>query len=363
VPRDVVFGKFATVGGVKESWTAPVFILSAEFADVLPADEDPMPPDGNPHPLPGNLQHDHNLFVNPQFPEIGWDALQDNVNNVQGNENEQMGEAEENFMDAQESMVMNPSVNSVSSVNGHEVNQLQVPGVQHMEVVQVGRVLTVFGPVRPPQMVWDSIFQSMMPALLSKTIPLSMQVSPFVFLKRTWEAAFDPFKNSQLLLSEDRRESGVRPRMIVRARQVARTLNFDDEDSQICTPILAVSSVTAPKKRTRKTLVVLPEQRRFTRSCLKNDGCRPAPVLSAQPRLKKKVRAKFLLENLKQQGDADVCQDSEEVDPEQMNIPATPIHVMQKVGEDLGMDPSKLTREQLEAEPDSSSATNSNDDD
>jgi hypothetical protein len=68
------------------------------------------------------------------------------------------------------------------------------------------------------------------------------------------------------------------------------------------------------------------------------------------------------LENLKQQGDADVCQDSEEVDPEQMNIPATPIHVMQKVGEDLGMDPSKLTREQLEAEPDSSSATSSNDD-
>jgi hypothetical protein len=55
VPRDVVFAKFASVGGVKESWTAPVFILSADFADALPADEDQMPPDGNPHPLPGNL--------------------------------------------------------------------------------------------------------------------------------------------------------------------------------------------------------------------------------------------------------------------------------------------------------------------
>jgi hypothetical protein len=43
VPRDVVFGKFATVGGVKESRTAPVYILTAEFADALPGDEDPMP--------------------------------------------------------------------------------------------------------------------------------------------------------------------------------------------------------------------------------------------------------------------------------------------------------------------------------
>jgi hypothetical protein len=43
VPRDVVFGRFASVGGARESWTAPVFILSADFADALPADEDPMP--------------------------------------------------------------------------------------------------------------------------------------------------------------------------------------------------------------------------------------------------------------------------------------------------------------------------------
>jgi hypothetical protein len=40
VPRDVVFGKFANVGGVRESWTAPIYILTAEFADALPTDED-----------------------------------------------------------------------------------------------------------------------------------------------------------------------------------------------------------------------------------------------------------------------------------------------------------------------------------
>ncbi|KAM0886498.1 hypothetical protein ACQ4PT_029612 [Festuca glaucescens] len=65
------------VGGAKESWTAPVYILTAEFAEALPADEDQMPPDGNPHPFPGELQPNNNIFVNPQFPEIGWDAVQD----------------------------------------------------------------------------------------------------------------------------------------------------------------------------------------------------------------------------------------------------------------------------------------------
>lgn len=116
VPRDVVFGHFATVGGVKESWTVPLFILSADFADALPADEDPMPLDGNPHPLPGNLQPlNNNLFVNPQYPEIWWDAMQvdhnDGADNVQYSavpvvQQVEVGEQE------QESMVLNPSDNS-----------------------------------------------------------------------------------------------------------------------------------------------------------------------------------------------------------------------------------------------------------
>jgi hypothetical protein len=31
VPSDVVFGKFATVGGVRETWIVPVYIMTAEF--------------------------------------------------------------------------------------------------------------------------------------------------------------------------------------------------------------------------------------------------------------------------------------------------------------------------------------------
>jgi hypothetical protein len=47
----------------------------AEFADVLPVDEDQMPPDGNPHPLPGHILQNLNMFVMPQYPEIGWGML------------------------------------------------------------------------------------------------------------------------------------------------------------------------------------------------------------------------------------------------------------------------------------------------
>ena len=75
VPRDVVYREFADFGGSRISWSAPIYIFSADFADILPPDEDPMPFDGNPHPLPGHLQfHNHN-WVMPEFPEIGWDEL------------------------------------------------------------------------------------------------------------------------------------------------------------------------------------------------------------------------------------------------------------------------------------------------
>jgi hypothetical protein len=81
-----VFRKFATVGGAKESWTAPVYILTVEFAEALPADEDQMPPDGNPHTFQGELQPNNNIFVNPKFLEIGWDAVQDVGHDQQANQ-------------------------------------------------------------------------------------------------------------------------------------------------------------------------------------------------------------------------------------------------------------------------------------
>jgi hypothetical protein len=145
VPHDVVFGKYSFVGRVKKSWTAALYILTADFADALPVDKDQMPLDGNPHPLSGQLLQNLNLFVMPQFPEIGWDVVQQpepQQNHDVQHENEPEVQMQE---DEQESMVMNPSLQSSSSVNFH-VNQQQL---------QVGFVRTFFiGLVLAPDMFW-----------------------------------------------------------------------------------------------------------------------------------------------------------------------------------------------------------------
>jgi hypothetical protein len=65
VPRYIVFGNYANIGDLKETWKAPCYVMGAEFADVLPTDEDQMPLDGNPHPLPGNLVVYNNMVVLP----------------------------------------------------------------------------------------------------------------------------------------------------------------------------------------------------------------------------------------------------------------------------------------------------------
>jgi hypothetical protein len=181
VPRDVVLGKFSTVGGVKESWTAPVFILSAEFAKQFPADEDPMPPDGNPHPMPGNLQQNMNMFVAPQFPEIGWDAVQDQPEDPV---EEPMQENENVMAENQQSLVLDLSNNSSGSVN----MGVAAHGPGDFHILQVGRV--ELRPILPPHMMCDKLMLSLLPDLYAKTVPLSMQVSPFRYVKRTWEAAF-----------------------------------------------------------------------------------------------------------------------------------------------------------------------------
>jgi hypothetical protein len=72
VPRDIVFGHYSNLGAVRESWTALYYILSADFAEVLPADEDLMLLDRNPHPLHGQMLHNLGNFVLPAYPELGW---------------------------------------------------------------------------------------------------------------------------------------------------------------------------------------------------------------------------------------------------------------------------------------------------
>uniref|UniRef100_A0ACD5VMQ6 Uncharacterized protein n=1 Tax=Avena sativa TaxID=4498 RepID=A0ACD5VMQ6_AVESA len=362
VPRDVTFGKFATVGGVKESWSAAVFIPSADFADALPAAEDPMPPDGNPHPLPGNLMQNDNLFVGPQYPEIGWDAApwpHDQEDAGQQGNVPQQGDGmhdDQAEQDSQESFVMNASAQAASSEDMEamglqqqpnlELNVVPAPGPVYFDFLQVGRV-HVFGPAIPPDMLWRRMFESMMPFLLSSQIPLALQSVPFEFLKlkRSWADAFDADKLWSFNHIPNQIAMKVHPRL---HSKVARTLNFEQPDhseSSVSDPVFSATPDVGNKRRAPKTKrqILQPTVCRFTRSCLKKDGMRPHPIIEGGSRPKKKIRAKMLVVG---NGTSDGGKDDQE---NQATIPATSVRLMQSVGVQLGIHPSKLTRDELEA--------------
>jgi hypothetical protein len=102
------------------------------------------------------------------------------------------------------------------------------------------------------------------------------------------------------------------------------------------------------------TRLVQSNERRFTRSCLR-DGYRPAPVIEAPPRKKTKGRAKILVVQDEQQADSSTpCPESSAHDESEegfIRTPATPIHVLQRIGRQLGIPEENLTKEKLEAVP------------
>jgi hypothetical protein len=307
---------------------------------MFPPDEDQMPLDGNPHPLPGNLQPNQHLFVPPQFPEIGWDMppLQDDVNNVQHDQDQLDPMDQMEDIPEQESMVLNPSDGSGSSVNGVEegLELVQhVPGPlqqnnQLFQVMHVGRML--FGPQLPPVMQWARILDFVLPSLFFRSIAPSLHMSPFSFAKQSWVVDVDLSDNSFV----QTQDSGFSSMMI------------SDVDIPVEDFVVPATSIVKQRKKRapRSTVpVVVPEERRFTRSCLK-DGFRPKPVLGVQPKPKKRQRSKLLLV-VSPQMDKDSGVETEE---EPLIPPPTPIPVMQRVGLQLGVDPSKITAEKLGAD-------------
>jgi hypothetical protein len=391
VPRDVVFGKFGTVGGFRESWTAAVFVLSAEFAEQLPPDEDPMPPNGNPHPMPGQLQPFLNNFVPPQYPEMGWNEQQvehigaDADNNHGGN----MDLEQEVVPEAQESMVLQPSEGSLSSVNNEEEG-IQQPGNINLDlalgllpdplhniqgnnqIVHVG--LMVHGPTLPPAMQWDNVCKMMLPSIFSDLLPVAPMGSPLGFLKsvsvhkRTWSVAFDEGRKLLLAFLQE----PVLQRVVMdRRRKVARELKFDfsNDCSLESVPFSAtpesmgkISVKSRGKKKVNQ--VVQPSERRFTRSSLKLDGYKAKPVDALKQTPRKKPRAKMLLVTTPP-GEESSTKKNQQQDQgnsaEDDQIPATPINVLQRVGTHLGIDRAKITKEKLEADPKNKAQSSSDD--
>jgi hypothetical protein len=358
VPRDVVFGKFGTVGGVRESWTAPVFILTADFADVLPADEDQMPLDGNPHPLPGALLPNNNLFVHPQFPEIGWDAVeggQDDQDGQDNNADPQQENVDEEANELPESMALSMSNASSSSVNMYDGATLPLHHVAHppLNVINIGMVVTRIGPVIPPDMQWRKVADWVLPALCFKTIPEAMKGSTFALLDlnklpSAWVVTGMQDKHVEkwqggLRVSLMKKDTATTS--ILRMKEYINLQGPEEGMEVTVTPL--VLNKRAPRRA--KSQLVQPAERRFTRSCLA-EGYKPKPVLSVQPKIRKRSRAKLLIQKADEEEETKDNATEEKVEAEEV-IPVTPVQVLQRVGLSLGIDPSKLTQDQLEAVP------------
>jgi hypothetical protein len=324
-----------------------------------------------------------NLFVGPQFPELGWDAVQQpkaNVHNLADHGPVDQGMEEQ--IDEQESMVMNPSQNSVSSVNV----QLQL-GQDNFQIMHVGLAFThVYGPVIPPEMQWRQAFEVLLPEMLARKIIVSPSVSPFSLLLGENSGCFsiNPKHSyssvvSDICVLEDSSAAmedsfsevvlGVDSHSIDCSfrRPVARSLNFghldNEQEVNSVPPLFACSPVSVPKKRGRprkmQVPVVEPENRRFTRSSLKLQGYKPKPVIEKVKPMK--TRAKLLVRRFDQSIGRDSVSDRDEQENQNIHTPQTPIPVMQRVGRELGIAPEKLSKELLEAAPKDHSATSFDD--
>ncbi|KAM0886010.1 hypothetical protein ACQ4PT_029953 [Festuca glaucescens] len=363
VPRDIVFGNYANIGDVKETWTTPCYVMGADFADVLPADEDQMPLDGNPHPLPSNMAH-----------------------NVQPGENIQIEEPEQNVREqpveelVDDSIVVDLSVaeEADADMEEGEVNQ-PVHALQdmlgHQQMLHVG--LVQIGPVLPPQMIIERLINVALPHSYFSVIPKPLNCFP---IKSAFLSDQELLFKGTLSLSLGLAHGVNMPKVVLpRRRQVARLLYFDEANTaekaqEMEPPVFTTSPMQSEIKkkrgRAKKTepAVVDTVYGRSTRSCTKRDGHKPVSMSDtvAHPRKKGKVQKKKITEDIPAPiaETEQVADEQHEADENTVQIPPeTPVHIMQRVGVAPGIDPDILTEEKLKATPtDKSSKETPNDD-
>jgi hypothetical protein len=230
----------------------------------------------------------------------------------------------------QESMILNPSQNSISFVNFQLDQQL----------LQLSYVTTVtFGPALPPDLYWKRMMQFVVPEYMKTDVCRSLSVTPFssLLLSDIWGGQFadrpvqlEGMGSSDISFDFETVHATHRP--------VARSLSFDLSDHgdnhQVQPPLFSEMPVTAQKKRGRPRKVQ-PATRRFTESALKADGYRPKPIIEkAKP--KSKPRAKLLLQLVENNEENIAATPLKEKmhEKEKVSTPATPIVVMQRVGRD-----------------------------
>lgn len=139
----------------------------------------------------------------PEFPELGWNDPPVHVppHMPEGHDQVIVEEVfDEPTVRSQESVVMQGSGPFDNSVNVADVN-IEQPGAIIVyqppllqPAIQIGQVLTVFGPVLPPDMIWRRNFERLMPFMWMSEIPWSIHLKqwtqPIVLSKRSWEVSF-----------------------------------------------------------------------------------------------------------------------------------------------------------------------------
>jgi hypothetical protein len=226
------------------------------------------------------LVPNNNLFVLPQYPELGWNINPEH--HVPENHHDNIfEEVEDNMQDQEEEMVvdyivLNPSNASANLQNVQgEVNQGMVLG---HNVVQVSMVRTVFGPVLRPVMIWERNFQSTVFSLVSSEIPCSLPLLQFAWLQKgSWKDVFESLES----MGSEAYFTGPVP-VKVPVNSTARRLCFDNEMTWSPEPrnhiIFSVSPVSQLTKRKRgrgkkvPTPYVETDLRRSKRSCVRKQG-------------------------------------------------------------------------------------------
>ncbi|KAI4980494.1 hypothetical protein ZWY2020_020979 [Hordeum vulgare] len=381
----------------------------------MPNDKDPMPLNGNPHPLPGELEQNNMLFALPPYPALGWKAvpppppppmLEPPAQHDDGGwgwhleapveepaapkqDQESMVIDQPTSSDSvQEIVVVDPqpadaeaaaeddaageeatdddAVDAPTAPNGgnaaaeeaagdmapkeedaeeeaEDFNPLAIVPYQQplfrCDQLMIRAVRVAYGPPLPPTVSWTRSFQALMGFFTSKDVPghLAMPAAmPIVLPKRSWSLAFD--------------EDSTEPRIIyhdntpVPAPEVTAS---SDNISASSGELFSFETPAAPKQGPRKkaTPIVDSSVHRCTRGSIKRDGFKP--VLQELPMhvpKKRKPRAKPL-DTLEVQATPSSSQ--EEALP-----PATPVHVIQAVGHNLGIAPEKLSEDRLMEDPD-----------
>jgi hypothetical protein len=336
--RDVVFGRYANIGAARESWTAPCYVLNAAFADVIPLDEDPMPFDGNPHPLPGNLIPNNNMFVLPHYPELGW-----NVNPNQQPEHEPEVIFEEEVQEPVEeivvdSIVLNPSnASAAQQLAGEEVNQNVHLGL-HCPLVCFGKEISkLLFSLLLPMKCTSLCFR--VHSLCCCIMVLGQRSLRSMLSLLLWQL-LDPVSH----------------------RKVARALCFEEvsvsENSEevsvsensamvfLASPVSTVTKRRRGKGKKYPTPFVDSGLRRSKRTCVRQDGYKPGTSV-----------APISIKALAPASGLDLHQEDPEENedtghsPRREVLPKTPIPLMQSIGVELGIDPSKIAEEKLRVAP------------